>query len=139
MCVVSVIVKHPTLPPCAVDGRCINPLYYYYKRNMGYNLSYLLQKTEITCVGMIYFWQVRTVLHWQPMEQQLTVVMCPPPAHHPQHRHGRLRLRRDPPANAPLKRTTVYVDFSLRVILIILLLGYIISVFPCHRLLGLLL
>ena len=27
--VVSVIVKHPVLPPCVVDGRCRNPLYYY--------------------------------------------------------------------------------------------------------------
>ena len=29
-CVVSIIVKHPVLPPCAVDGRSRNPLYYYY-------------------------------------------------------------------------------------------------------------
>ena len=29
VCVVSVIVKHPVLPPCAVDGRSRNPLYYY--------------------------------------------------------------------------------------------------------------
>ena len=30
VCVVSVIVKRPVLPPCAVDGRSRNPLYYYY-------------------------------------------------------------------------------------------------------------
>ena len=30
VCVVSVIVKHPVLPPCVVDGRSRNPLYYYY-------------------------------------------------------------------------------------------------------------
>ena len=29
VCVVSDIVKHPVLPPCAVDGRSRNPLYYY--------------------------------------------------------------------------------------------------------------
>ena len=28
--VVRVIVKRPVLPPCAVDGRPRNPLYYYY-------------------------------------------------------------------------------------------------------------
>ena len=27
VCVVSVIVKHPVLPPCAVDGHSRNPLY----------------------------------------------------------------------------------------------------------------
>ena len=27
---VCVIVKRPVLPPCAVDGRSRNPLYYYY-------------------------------------------------------------------------------------------------------------
>ena len=27
--VVTVIVKHPVLPPCTVDGRSRNPLYYY--------------------------------------------------------------------------------------------------------------
>ena len=30
VCVGSVNVKHPALPPCAVDGRSRNPLYYYY-------------------------------------------------------------------------------------------------------------
>ena len=30
VCVVSIIVKHPPLPPCAIDGRSRNPLYYYY-------------------------------------------------------------------------------------------------------------
>ena len=30
MSVVSVIVKRPVLPPCVVDGRSRNPLYYYY-------------------------------------------------------------------------------------------------------------
>ena len=30
VCVVSVIVKHPVLPPSVVDGRSRNPLYYYY-------------------------------------------------------------------------------------------------------------
>ena len=30
VCVVSVIVKHPVLPPSVVDGRSTNPLYYYY-------------------------------------------------------------------------------------------------------------
>ena len=30
VCVVSVIIKHPVLPPCVVDGRSRNPLYYYY-------------------------------------------------------------------------------------------------------------
>ena len=29
-CVVNVIVKRPVLPPCVVDGRSRNPLYYYY-------------------------------------------------------------------------------------------------------------
>ena len=33
MCVVSVIVKHPALPPCAVDVCSRNPLYYYYNPN----------------------------------------------------------------------------------------------------------
>ena len=28
-CVVSVIVKCPVLPPCVLDGRSRNPLYYY--------------------------------------------------------------------------------------------------------------
>ena len=28
--VVSDIVKCPVLPPCVVDGRSTNPLYYYY-------------------------------------------------------------------------------------------------------------
>ena len=30
VCVVSIIVKRPVLPPCVVDGRSRNPLYYYY-------------------------------------------------------------------------------------------------------------
>ena len=30
VCVVSVIVKLPVLPPIVVDGRSRNPLYYYY-------------------------------------------------------------------------------------------------------------
>ena len=30
VCTVSVIVKRPMLPPCAVDGRSRNPLYYCY-------------------------------------------------------------------------------------------------------------
>ena len=30
VCVVSVIVKRPVLPPCVVDGRSRNPLYYSY-------------------------------------------------------------------------------------------------------------
>ena len=30
VCVVSVIVKRPVLPPCVVDGRSRNHLYYYY-------------------------------------------------------------------------------------------------------------
>ena len=30
VCVVSVTVKYPVLPPCVVDGRSRNPLYYYY-------------------------------------------------------------------------------------------------------------
>ena len=30
VCVVSVIVKRPVLPPCVVDGRARNPLYYHY-------------------------------------------------------------------------------------------------------------
>ena len=30
--VVSIIVKHPALPPCAVAGRSRNPLYYYYDK-----------------------------------------------------------------------------------------------------------
>ena len=33
VCVVSVIVKRPVLPPCVVDGRFRNPLYYYYCKN----------------------------------------------------------------------------------------------------------
>ena len=28
--VVVVVVKRPALPPCVVDERCRNPLYYYY-------------------------------------------------------------------------------------------------------------
>ena len=28
--VVSVVVKHPVLPPCAVDGQSRYPIYYYY-------------------------------------------------------------------------------------------------------------
>ena len=30
MCVVSVVVKRPALPPCAVDGSSRNALCYYY-------------------------------------------------------------------------------------------------------------
>ena len=30
VCVVSVIVKRPVLPPSVVEGRARNPLYYYY-------------------------------------------------------------------------------------------------------------
>ena len=30
VCVVSVIVKRPVLPPCVVDGRSRNSLYHYY-------------------------------------------------------------------------------------------------------------
>ena len=30
VCVVTVIVKRPVLPPCVVDGCDRNPLYYYY-------------------------------------------------------------------------------------------------------------
>ena len=30
VCVVSVIVKRPVLPPSVLDGRSQNPLYYYY-------------------------------------------------------------------------------------------------------------
>ena len=30
VCVVSVIVKRPVLPPCVVDGRSRNPLHHYY-------------------------------------------------------------------------------------------------------------
>ena len=30
VCVISVIVKRPVLPPCAVNGRSRNPLYHYY-------------------------------------------------------------------------------------------------------------
>ena len=30
VCVVSVVVKRPVLPPSVVDGRSRNPLYYYY-------------------------------------------------------------------------------------------------------------
>ena len=32
VCVVSVIVKRPVLPPSVVDGRSRNPLYYYYQQ-----------------------------------------------------------------------------------------------------------
>ena len=39
VCVVSVIVKRPVLPPCAVDGRSRYPLYYYYYYIFG--VSYL--------------------------------------------------------------------------------------------------
>ena len=35
VCVVSVIVKRPVLPPCVVDGRSRNPLYYYYYYSGG--------------------------------------------------------------------------------------------------------
>ena len=34
VCVVSVIVKRPVLPPSVVDGRSRNPLYYYYIQKM---------------------------------------------------------------------------------------------------------
>ena len=34
--VVTVFVKHPALPPCAVDGRTRNLLYYYLQNH--YNL-----------------------------------------------------------------------------------------------------
>ena len=34
-----VIVKRPVLPPCAVDGRSRNPLYYYYYFSSGWSLS----------------------------------------------------------------------------------------------------
>ena len=29
VCLASVIIKRPALPPCAGDGRCRNPRYYY--------------------------------------------------------------------------------------------------------------
>ena len=41
MCVVSVIVKHPVLPPCAVDGRSRNPLYYYFEAGTDCNIRVL--------------------------------------------------------------------------------------------------
>ena len=34
VCVVSVIVKRPVLPPSVVDGRSRNPLYYNYYKQM---------------------------------------------------------------------------------------------------------
>ena len=37
--VVSVIVQCPVLPPCAVDGRSRNPLYYYFKISLFRILS----------------------------------------------------------------------------------------------------
>ena len=35
VCVISVIAKHPVLPLCAVDGRCRNPIYYYYYSDLS--------------------------------------------------------------------------------------------------------
>ena len=37
VCVVSVIVKCPVLPPSVVDGRSRNPLYYYYTTHKNIN------------------------------------------------------------------------------------------------------
>ena len=38
-CVVSVIVKHPVLPLCVVDGYSRNPLYYYYSQCITSNVQ----------------------------------------------------------------------------------------------------
>ena len=35
VCVISVIVKCPVLPPSVVDGRSRNPLHYYYYYSSG--------------------------------------------------------------------------------------------------------
>ena len=39
VCVVSVIVKHPVLTPCAVDGRSRIPLYYKLGHSAGVELA----------------------------------------------------------------------------------------------------
>lgn len=50
VCVVSVIVKHPMLPLCGVDGCSRNPLYYYYcARNLQkpYKCFWMKEVTKI--------------------------------------------------------------------------------------------
>ena len=48
VCVVSVIVKRPVLPPCVVDGRSRNPLYYYYYTRVY--VCYALQSERGSCI-----------------------------------------------------------------------------------------
>ena len=58
MSVVSVIVKHPVLPPCAADGRSRNPLYYYYHRVIQkficHTHIYPPPQNCVACKGVIY-------------------------------------------------------------------------------------
>ena len=53
VCVVSVIVKRPVLPPCVVDGRSRNPLYYYYYLSTW--LKPREPKSEAKTKGMDFF------------------------------------------------------------------------------------
>ena len=47
MCVVSVIVKRPVLPPSVADGLSRNPLYYYYYFPLSPSLINLIVSVEV--------------------------------------------------------------------------------------------
>ena len=53
VCVVSVIVKRPVFPPCVVDGRSRNPLYYYYHYYYYLRVSAPCQATVCPVVGPV--------------------------------------------------------------------------------------
>ena len=50
--IVSVIVKRPVLPPCAVDRRSRNPLYYYY-----HTLFHFSRRMRGLCVWPCFVFQ----------------------------------------------------------------------------------
>ena len=54
MCVsvVSVIVKHPVLPPCTVDGRSRNPLYYYYRLRLFVLIDCVRVLVKTICIDV---------------------------------------------------------------------------------------
>ena len=54
MCVVNVIVKRPVLPPCVVDRRSRNPLYYYY---YYFHMIYFLHALHIHVSLVHVFYQ----------------------------------------------------------------------------------
>ena len=52
VCVVSVIVKHPVLPPCTVDGRSRNPLYYYYRLRLFVLIECVRVLVKTICIDV---------------------------------------------------------------------------------------